>query len=141
VTDSGGKAMVANKLGAEIEHLFVVDAAGQHFYGSHIGLDEGAVELAPISQIDARRQLRELYDENSPQYLLGLASMGPAMVRSGGYPGGSTQASGLLERGFADPDALGPRKYLAIMRSSPEVTLGLDAAREESSFHVISGRW
>ena len=142
VTDSGGKPQVVNNLGAEIEHLILVDAAGQHHYASNLKLGGGAVELAPISQVDARRQLREIYDENSPQYLVGLASMGPSIAQSGGNRAGyTTQSNGLLERGFSDPNALGPRKYLAIMRSSPEVTLGLESAREESSFHVISGRW
>jgi hypothetical protein len=57
-----------------------------------------------------------------------------------------TQQTGVLEKSLlklhlpSHGDWLAPRSYIAIVEQSPEVELGT-IAREESSFHVIYGKW
>jgi hypothetical protein len=38
-------------------------------------------------------------------------------------------------------DKLPPRTYIAIVETSPEMELGTHSANEESSLHVVIGRW
>jgi hypothetical protein len=33
------------------------------------------------------------------------------------------------------------RSYIAVTETGPEVTIGMDGADEEDSFHVIVGQW
>jgi hypothetical protein len=52
----------------------------------------------------------------------------------------------VLEYGLRDAltslsNELPPRSYVAIVELSTEIPLGVRSAREESSFHVIVGRW
>ena len=55
--------------------------------------------------------------------------------------------AGMLERSLgetltaAELRQLPPRSYLALVERSPEFELGLDSATDESSLHVIYGRW
>jgi hypothetical protein len=50
---------------------------------------------------------------------------------------------GILERNLkqAAYSELTPRSYLAITRTAPELPLGYRAAREQASYHVVTGRW
>ena len=50
---------------------------------------------------------------------------------------------GILERNLkqAAYSELTPRSYLAITRTAPELPLGYPAAREQASYHVVTGRW
>ncbi len=57
-----------------------------------------------------------------------------------------TLVTGILERSLqatlnADVQAWQPRTYVALTRSSPGVSLGYGAAREEASLHVVFGTW
>jgi hypothetical protein len=63
------------------------------------------------------------------------------------YGVGTQPDTGILERSVAE--ALGaaagqrllPRSYVALVERSPEFEAGLESASDESSLHVIYGRW
>lgn len=53
--------------------------------------------------------------------------------------------SGRLERMLSETatptQSPAARTYLAILETSPELELGVEGAKEEASFHVLSGKW
>jgi hypothetical protein len=88
-------------------------------------------------------------DGMNPAYFGGPRSMRQQIYYaqvSGGQTLSLSQASNLLEIHLRECLNLGgrwtePRTYVAIVRSSPEVPLGTKSAQQQSSFHVIAGRW
>ena len=132
---------VTNHLGTAIQHLVLVDGAGNYYQATAIG-DGDSKELQASNAADATKSLRVAFNENSTEYLPGIGRTGPAIM-SGWYPSSAraTQSTSLLELGLDTAGLVGQREYVAIVRKSPEVTLGLDSIEEESSFHVIMGDW
>jgi hypothetical protein len=159
--DSAGKWQVKNRLGTRIEQL-VVQSRDKHYYTA-ADIEPGATAtLEPIERATAQMHLARVAAEQQPAYPPGVSRQ-----RNGGFFDFSrrsysygrrwgygdlpepTQQTGRLEQSLAAFDASGtnamaawsPGSYVAIVQQSPEVVLGIPAAREEASFHVIFGRW
>jgi hypothetical protein len=154
-----GKARAANKLGSGILLVVVVDDAGNMFVGENLGIG-AKVNLQPIKRIDAIRRFRQLVLANQPQIPSALSSSNsdlpvferrPARVyRQFGFQYSDDSlrenlASKALETlaGLTNEPALNlpARSYLAVTETGPEVVIGMSAAEEEASFHVIVGQW
>ena len=161
--DDTGPMSVRNHLGTTIEHLVVQDKDGKH-YAAKTAIDAGATaQLQQIDSAGAMQPLRQIELDRRPQIPPSMDRWagGPRRRRAFGRRGAyrfsgdemmSIQGASILERELkklaaaADPSdphspLLVPGSYVAVVRSSPEVSLGVDSAREEDSFHVIRGKW
>jgi hypothetical protein len=154
--EAGAAVWTTNQLEATIDRLVVKDPQGRLL---------GTTQLAPgrrgrLEAIDpaaARRELAQVLSANAPAYPPGYnpGFSGAAGVGFGYYRYWSdvdddlpapTQVTGTLERSLqatlnADVRTWQPRTYVALTRTSPGVSLGYGAAREEASFHVVFGTW
>ena len=150
---------VKNRLGTRIEQLLIRADEGNWYWAEGVDADR-TVELGPFTS-RAQTELRQTDLENDPRM---------SVVERTGYDsnsdifglryerrsrGGNSaitmpkQQTSRLEVSLADlraqvaanPPLLEPGSYVAIVRESPEVVLGISSASEESSYHVILGRW
>ncbi len=152
---------ITNELGAAIQYVTLVDDSGNMFCGDTIP-DRATVTLQPSSHAVALRRLRKLVSENQPE-------LPPALKISREYTSGSQRSrqrrfqrnqfgrehssarlgQNLLNDAIAALVAttpktvlnLPPRSYVAITTTGPEVELGIRAAEEVASFHVLFGQW
>jgi len=158
VLDSGSSLRIKNLLGAKIKTLVVVNAAGKFYMGEDIAVD-ATTPLKPTSRDDAEKKISKLITAIIPQAPpeLGLSETDFAAMQSRsryyGRYGVQYNASRLSENlaGLAITDLGGlngepplqlPRQsYVAITETGPEVELGMTYAKEDSSFHLIEGRY
>jgi hypothetical protein len=158
---SGGKPAVTNRLGSRIEELMVTLEDGATYWAA--GVEPGATAaLEPIEPAEARGGLRTAMRKVQPALPPGMDPQSYSSIFGfnrryryyyWGYSDANfvaaTQATNRLEQGlsgvaptvgrFAAPPP--PRSYTALVARSPEVELGTPGAKEESSLHVILGKW
>jgi hypothetical protein len=158
--ESGNKLRVKNQLGTPIKTLVVVNGEGDFFLGEGIGNDSPAV-LKAITREDAVRVISKQVADNTPQapaeLAVGESDVYALRARARYQPywrNGSQLSNGKLSENLASSALsnlaglsgqpgmeLPPRSYVAITEKGPEVEFGVSYAKEESSFHVIEGRW
>lgn len=152
----GASPTVTNRLGGKIVKLVLVDESGKYFTGADVAID-GKTTLVEIAADKAQRELYALSNQdplarpagmNANNYgLFGVRQRYYYYSNSGTDLDAPSLRTGVLERGIgascsmSSSHKLGPRTYVAVMETSPEVSIGVESAREESSFHVILGRW
>jgi hypothetical protein len=152
VGPQGGISKIENRLGARILSLVVTDVAGKTFAAEGVN-DDASATLTALESSDARANIAKLILENGLQFPTGAQSS--VFQTSQGYSrysnmsrygmGGNVatpaEAETILERSLHHASDLPPRSFVAITETSPEVELGTPAAHEESSLHVVIGRW
>ena len=143
-----------NRLGATIDRLVVKDPQGRVL---------GTTQLAPgqrrrldaINPGEARLELAQANGRHAPAYPPGFHPGFDASLFGGSYRywtsvdedlPNPTAATGILEQSLvwtlnSAIEEWPPRTYVALTSTSPGISLGCDVAREQASFHVVSGRW
>jgi hypothetical protein len=154
----GGALEVANLLGATIEHLVIADSAGLLYYHDtlHAQVSGKPRSITAEELKDILMPVFGAARPNNPAYMdttrydddsYGFSSSWYYDQRSSidsDQPAASHLTSvlevklrELVSRGFQIP----ARQYVAIIRHSPEVPLGVAKMEEKQSFHVILGRF
>jgi hypothetical protein len=155
---SGRAASITNRLGSPVSVVLVRDADGEFLAARDIDADQTA-ELSVLSEGEVPPELFALNRNKALQPPAGVEITGSHTIfgirrrnygrRFNSIGGGISgiAETGMLERSIGDAleDAVGrelpKRSYLAIVERSPEFELGIDSVAEESSLHVIYGRW
>lgn len=137
-TADGGVLPITNRLGTEIELLVVCDAAGEFYWAQDVA-EEGRSEAEPVDADDATAELKARVEACDISYPPGAGY---------GVYGGATTSTSLMEGLISDLTTetgstkdLQAKSYVAVVRFSPEVELGLSGATPEASFHVVVGEW
>lgn len=152
ITENAGSAPSArNLLGSPVLALVLCDSSGKIFAGEDIGMDQTATLQEIMDPVGQLRRLRDGIANSMPPPVSGPDRNG--YVYSG-MPWANNSgeeldaAFGLLElhigaaaRLLSNPPALPPNSYIAVVEKSAECQLGLESAAQESSFHIIYGRW
>ncbi|MCA9247726.1 MAG: hypothetical protein KDA42_11435 [Planctomycetales bacterium] len=136
-----------NRLGVPIGLLVLRDRDGNYFVAEAI--DHNAKfplqEAAPLGALSMLAQRFEAATPRAPAQVSApnygayqTNQVGWACEFEGGMLESTLQA--ICKPGAPQAAQLEPRSYVAIVAASPEVELGIDGA-EESSFHVVQGRW
>jgi hypothetical protein len=146
---------VENQLGTRIVQLLLVDSEGNHFEGSSLA-DRGKASLSATSPSKIAPRLSKQLSTHAPELPIGFSRQryGLFGMRSQNYYYNNygtdlaepTLRQSILERELARHCSLKvadlpPRTYVAILDTSPELSLGLESAREEAGFHVLVGKW
>ena len=126
---------VKNKLGTDIERMVVRMPDGKYYWAGDVDQDAKttatAVEAAEVMKWQGKRRSQEQLE--FPESMRGFRS----------YYSGLSDSSRLERKlaglGNAGGECLKAGTYVAVVRRSPEVVLGLDGALEEGSFHVVLG--
>jgi hypothetical protein len=160
VTSGNGKMQIVNRLGAQIESLLALDDSGNIFSGEDLAI-ESRVALTPISRDDAVKRIVQLMRDNDPEPPPELSSGDRDFIGRRGrssrrlYGRYQSQSSGgqlnenLANRALSDLAGMNgrpaldlpARTYVAITTTGPEVETGILHAKEDTSFHVVVGRW
>jgi len=148
---------VTNRLGVEIEQLLLCDSLGRFLGGNRLPPGK-TIQLHELDTTGLADRWGKLFAEHRPQLPVGLdpnqmENAAAIFGSSGrwwqdpdqGLPG-PAMATSMLERGlsFASsprPTELQPRRYIAIVKDSPEMSLGVKAVVQEAGFHVVMGSW
>ncbi len=155
---AGSLPKIENRLEAKVNYVLVRDSRGDYFAGESIRDKELAV-LQSVDLETAEKKFKALADTVSPglppgyddtsKYesffnLFGTTRYRPASGDAGA--GEPLTANSLLETNIRT--ALAPTltppppgSYIAIVETSPLVVTGVGPLKEESSFHVIRGRY
>ncbi len=146
-----GKLGLTNGLGTPIQQLLVRTKDGKYFGVAGVAPNATAVAVA-VKPSEALAQMRPLFAKAQPRMPPGAESTVDSFI-SLGYGGGGadtrTAKTGRLEDSITaiqkyganrKSTVLAPGSYAAIVEKSPEVELGTDAT-EESSLHMVVGRW
>ena len=154
-----GELSVRNGLGSEIHQLLVRTKDGEYFGSSDVAPD-AANKAIPVDPVKVLEQLRPFFGKAQPGLPQGVDVSNASIYGSRNsfrrmgyyYTRGdktTTTKTGRLETTLATlqrsiPDkgsnGLAPGSYVAVVRKSPEVELGTEAT-EESSLHVVIGKW
>jgi hypothetical protein len=157
VVESGASSpSVENLLGTRIEQLILIDSEGRLFEGRDMAAGAKAV-LTPSTRPAVASQWAQAYNGNRLQRPPGMAGNSYSMFGIRRYNNiyfgqnqdidSPTLHTSILERALVEltdsghPVLSQPRSYVAIVERSPEMSFGLKTVKEESSFHVILGRW
>ncbi|MEX2142580.1 MAG: hypothetical protein WD894_25225 [Pirellulales bacterium] len=148
---------VTNELGVSVSILLVRDAAGDYSVARDLAHDAQS-KLAPLTGGEVPTELTAIERDKALQPPDGVQLGGSDSIfgiRRQYYgrrfinPGMpmSVMQTGMLEQSLSETlraaveQGLPPRSYVAIVERSPEFELGLESAEDESSLHVIYGRW
>lgn len=149
-----------NFLGATIELLIVQDSNGNLFVGEEID-NKGKATLSAISQGKATSRLRGLIRGNEPElpgtmlsqdissrdYTSNMGYGDSSVPKFGNYALNQNlmeqRIEGLIENIPKSPNSLHleDKHYVAIMKKNPHIDTGVKSYTEESSFHVVIGKW
>ena len=151
-----GSLGVTNRLGSELLRLLIRDDSGAYHEGHRLSASGSAV-LQKVKPDEVSEPWNVWFTQNMPRYPQGFdpfqmenaAEIFPISRASGSGVDSSlpkpTFDSSLFESRLArlrqDFHNLEPRTYLAIVKSSPEVSLGTEQADEQASVHTVLGRW
>jgi hypothetical protein len=157
--DQNAAPTVANQLGADLYLLWLRDKTGNYFRAQDIP-PGGDRQLSLRSVGEARSELAREFARYRPSFPEGFTpgeDRGAfAFMRSyRGYYWGTDSSlpeprmeTSVLEEhlrkaqlGFPRHTDLVPGSFVAITSRPGEVPLGIDHAREEASFHVVTGTW
>ena len=151
-----GELQLTNRLGSQVLRLLLRDSAGEYYQAEAIR--PGARTL--LEQVDPRdvaetwnawfaRARPEVPSGFDPYQMENVAEIFESGRNWSGRDGSLQEPtfrhslfgrrwSAVLRQDFR---LLQSRSYLAIVESSPEVSLGTDQAREQASMHIVLGRW
>jgi len=146
---------VTNQLGVPIRQLLVIGTDGKAYWGEQISANDQR-QLSEVKSSTAIDKLRASLDGETPEFPPGLHS-GGAYNSYGSYHYSYSHSSmvittedSLLEQKVRqvsqlmamDPNSpFKPGRYLAILEDSPFVENGVKDAQQQSSLHLLSGRW
>jgi hypothetical protein len=141
----GGVSKIENHLGGRIRLLVLTDSTGRAFAAESVSDDESAT-VREMESSAAHARIAKLILDNDLQFPAGTQGTSfQGNQRYSTYSPNPTPApvetETILERSLHHASDLPPRSFVAIMETSPEVELGISSAREESSLHVIVGKW
>ncbi len=168
--EAGQSPQIVNQLGARIKQLVLVDENGGCFVGADLAPDASIALTRAASQHEAFGPISALLTASQPEVPPGMAyssgdrsffglggryryqypyRYGPAYPRQSGGTAlpDASQNTSVLERTFRETaeqlkdNKLLRRSYVAVMETSPGVELGTPGAREETSFHLVVGKW
>ena len=153
-SSDGSPPRVTNLLDARIQQLVLVDAKGRYFTTQGLSAGREAT-LTAVKEGQTPRELFALYSANPLDRPPGVGNSSYGLFgvrrRTYYYNGNSTDLdnaslrTSVLERALKECCGIGQslpwRSYVAVTDTAPEMSLGTEAAREESSFHVILGHW
>lgn len=148
---------LTNRLGTQIEQLLIRTEDGKYYWASDVAAD-AAVQADPVDPVVASQRLQKTFMQHVPTFVLGMDQQS---LQSTTYRGrlfwwanqtnlpDPIQSTSMLETALTTPHVSAstddPRlrlgSYLAVVRRSPEVELGVPEAEEQASFHVILGTW
>ncbi len=138
---SADKLTATNQLGANIQLLVVEDHDGKIFLGEQLGNGK-SVALAPSDQVQAMLKLRTLLANNEPEFPAGTIeslSLGSGIdLLPFSQNLMETQISAITS---AVTKSWGPGSYIAVTDRGIDLSLGIDSATEDTSFHVVRGVW
>lgn len=158
IQEGAGPPEATNALGTEIEFLVLRDSDGKFFLAENVAEGKKAA-LAPGEWSAAVGRIRKALAAVTPKNPEGYdpreyneaLNFGQSNVYWWGGDidsgvGDPTVNSSILERSLREivspsADTLPPRGYIALVKQSPEVPLGVAKAKYEASIHVIVGRW
>lgn len=155
VQEGTGNTRVDNRLGARIHYLIVCDSSGKLSAGEGIAAGVAA-DLKPVEQEEALKSWTRWFKDHEPQDPPGFDfnryQNALSYSTRFGWWGGNVDANlppprfdtSILESAHPNRGAAvwsRPRSYHCIVENSALVPLGVEAAEEVSSFHVISGAW
>ncbi len=152
-TDAGGLE-VENLLRADVQYLILVDTDRQVYTAKDIKAGD-KFNPQPEPGTDACAVLRRISLDNRPSRPERLPSGSQYAYRSyrrstyfyrGNNAPDPSFSEGLLEANMRrismqGSTGLAPRTYIAVVRQSPEVPIGIRGARQQDSFHIIEGSW
>ncbi len=157
VDETADPPRVTNRFGTVVDHLIVRVSNGELFEAHRI--DPGATaSMSPISGKDATKQWNKLSAANRPTYPAGfdpyqlenaadffMSSYDFSQHVDPNLPKPSFKAS-IFERRLRALMAvrfagLKPRSYLASVAEPVEVSVGVEGARNEAGYHLVTGRW
>ncbi|MEO8498122.1 MAG: hypothetical protein ABI614_23905, partial [Planctomycetota bacterium] len=148
---------VTNRLGVDIEQMVLRPSDGL-WYACNKLTAGSSVQLYEIDSNQFPGQWNKLFAAQRPQFPIGFDPSqleNVSTIFGNSYAGGNqidrglpapTTATSVLERGLRNIgnlklDAMQPRSYIAIVRTAPNISLGIESVAEEASFHVVTGRW
>ena len=156
---TGGTLRIKNRLGTRIEQLVVYCEDRKYYWAE--GVDAEKTTLLQPFTPRTQTKFQQTWAENRPQISPGIQTrynnysdvFGLRNIRRS--RGGNsaitppTQQTSRLEASLAGLSTLGsatlsppqPGSYVAVVKQSPEVVLGVASASEEASYHVILGKW
>jgi hypothetical protein len=146
---------IDNRLGAEIAQLVLVDSGGNFFEAAGPLAAGASAPLEASNSVRGGVNLTAQLSKNRPELPIGFShhSYGLFGMRSTSYYNAygtdltePTRSRSLLEKELLKHcstkiENLPPRSYVAVLATSPELSLGIESAREEASFHVLVGKW
>ena len=137
---------VVNRLGTEVELIVLRDEAGDLYWTKDLG-EESQAEASLVTASDAIAELSAKVQACDMQVPPGIGRHGYGRSYGSAWDDASSTTS-LMEGVIRDVTAssqplsgLEPRSYVAVVRFSPEVELGMSGARPEASLHLIVGSW
>jgi hypothetical protein len=150
---AGSPPRVTNELGGTIEQLFLCDQKGDCFWSKE-PLAAGRVQtLNPLEASRVQEKLTRIVNAHLKEFPEGYDAVAemrrtntPWFRNSWGTSGNASLDSSLLEvninslRG-SDKPLLQPGMYVAVLKTNPDVPLGVPRVSEVASFHVLVGRW
>jgi hypothetical protein len=154
---TGGAPQVENRLGTSVKYLLLRNSAGEYFAASGVR-DKSTVESRSIELVEAERAMQSLADAVRPALPEGyddlrnhnnlFSVLSPRRYRRmlDVNAGELLMDNSLLETNIREclrpaQYPLAKRSYVAIVENSPLMTTGVGRVREESSFHVVRGRY
>ena len=163
--DASGGLKVENHLGSRLRYLALRNEKGDILLRRRCARRGDRGDDAVVARASTAPgsypldRLQNIWQENQPNYPPGVNVQMMRSTRSGNYryadyasQSGTAPSQGTsrLEETLAaltggvsrkDLADFQPSSFVAVVDQSPEVVLGTPAAREESGFHVIIGRW
>lgn len=154
VAEAAGQSappQVTNGLNTTLEKVVLRDAHGKYYWASQVAPGQVFQPLATQQDVVVR-EFKSAWLAHRPVFPVGYdpdyynRGFGRRNYYYNNVDQGLPPAKfdvGLLERSLKQAACceLTPGSYLAITRTSPELPLGVPAALEQASFHMVKGRW
>lgn len=147
---------LTNRLGVAIDQVILRTTTGKLFAAARLG-SAATADMSPIEATHAETQWNALMVANRPKYPQGFNALQLENVGDffSDYDysrevdqtlSAPTFQSSIFERRLRELMALRfrglePRSYLAAVAQPVEVSVGVEGAREEAGFHLVTGRW
>jgi hypothetical protein len=161
ISNSAGVVQVQNHLGVDVQHLLLCDEQGRRHYASDVGSESSADlraipavltgnDQSPFDAISQAYATAVPRDTRPYNVNYAIPQPTPGSPQMTGTPPDdpnrvSTTTSrmelALQEHVQSPGQRIRPRSYIAVVGSNPHLPLGIDAATETGSYHVIVGYW
>lgn len=129
---------VINRLGVDVTHLAVEDHQGRVYWCENLAVDQGAV--IPVTDRDkVKGEIRRLFIDNVPEAPVGADNGYSGQVYD--FVASQSILEGRLGAINGEVTSWGRGKYIAFTAEPVELSLGVDSADQQASFHVVEGTW